>query len=66
MTPAMPQYGIPASGEQFNTLKKVLSQEHVITETSLKDGHVPSETDILLVVSPKNMNDKQIFAVDLV
>ncbi len=64
MTPAMPQYGIPASGEQFNTLKKVLSQEHVITETSLKDGHVPSETDILLVVSPKNMNDKQIFAVD--
>lgn len=64
-TPAMPQYGMMApKGPQFNALRDILSQDHVVTEADLKGGRVPAETDILLVIAPENLDDKQLFAVD--
>lgn len=63
-TPAMPQYGMPARGAQFNVLKEVLSTEHVVIPADLKGGRVPGETDILLLAAPEDLDEKQLFAVD--
>ncbi len=63
--PAMPQYGMMApQGPQFNALREILSQEHVVTEADLEQGRVPAETDLLLVVAPENLDDKQLLAID--
>lgn len=64
-TPPMPQYGMMRpQGPQFNVLREILSQEHVITEADLKEGRVPAETDILVIVAPENIDEKQIFGID--
>ena len=63
-TPPMPQYGIPGSGKSFRLLRKVLGQEYSIVDTDLKKGRVPEEADFLLLVAPKNLDKKQLFAVD--
>jgi ABC-2 type transport system permease protein len=49
--PPMPQYGIPASGARFETLKQILKKEHIVTDTDLKKGVVPSNADLLMVVA---------------
>lgn len=62
--PPMPQYGMPGRGMPFEVLKDVLGKEHTVTPTELASGQVPEESDILLVMAPEAMNDKQLFAVD--
>lgn len=62
--PPMPQYGMPGRGMPFEVLKDVLGKEHTITPTELVNGQVPEESDILLVMGPEAMNDKQLFAID--
>lgn len=63
-TPPMPQYGMPAQGKPFNIVKEMLSQEHTLQSSDLKDGQVPTEADILVVASPESVDDKQLFAMD--
>ena len=63
-TPPMVQYGIPAQGRPFNILKEILSQDHTILPADLKDGFVPPEADILIIASPENLDEKQIFGID--
>ena len=63
-SPPMPQFGMPAQGLQFNALKDMLGQDHVVTDANLSKGQVPTEADLLLVASPEDLNEKQIFAVD--
>lgn len=63
-TPPMPQYGMPARGLQFNVLREMLSQEHTVKDATLESGTVPSEADLLMVVSPEKLDDKQLFAID--
>ncbi|MCI5131030.1 MAG: ABC transporter permease, partial [Candidatus Electrothrix sp. EH2] len=63
--PPMPQYGIPGGGgPKFDALRELLSQEHTVTDADLKKGQVPSEADILLLAAPKELDEKQVFAVD--
>lgn len=64
ITQPMPQYGIPPKGKQFNIIKDMLRQEHIVTESDLKKGRVPEEADILLLLSPENLSEKQLFSVD--
>ncbi|PIE59330.1 MAG: ABC transporter permease [Desulfobulbus propionicus] len=64
VTPPMMQYGMPGKGMQFSFLKQVLSQEHIIKETDLKTGYVPPEADLLIVMAPENLEEKQVFAID--
>ena len=64
VVPPMPQYGMPGSGMPFEVLKDVLGKEHTVTPTDLANGYAPEESDLLLVVAPEAMNDKQVFAVD--
>jgi ABC-2 type transport system permease protein len=63
-TPPMPQYGIPGSGERFETLKQMLQKEHIVTDTDLKKGYVPANADLLMVVAPKSFDTKQLYAMD--
>jgi len=63
--PPMPQYGMmPPQGPQFNVLHQLLEKEHKIVDTDLASGHMPEDADLLMVVSPESMTDKQLFAMD--
>ena len=64
VTPPMPQYGMPGSGMPFEMLKEVLGKEHTITPTDLINGQAPEDADLLMVVAPEAVADKQLFAMD--
>jgi ABC-2 type transport system permease protein len=49
---------------RFTRLDRVLSQNVRVMDTNLKDGHVPQDADLLLVLAPQTLNDKQRFAID--
>jgi ABC-2 type transport system permease protein len=61
--PPMPQYGMPGQGMQFNILKEILGKEHGITPTDLVSGRVPDDADLLMVVAPEAVGEKQLFAI---
>ena len=42
----------------------MLGKEHTVTPTDLENGRVPEEADLLMVVAPEELTDKQLFAVD--
>ncbi|MGQ4808999.1 hypothetical protein NKDENANG_02394 [Candidatus Entotheonellaceae bacterium PAL068K] len=59
-----PAYGMPAGGKRFTWLQEKMREEHTVRSTDLKAGRVPDEADLLLLVSPEKLDDKQLFAVD--
>jgi ABC-2 type transport system permease protein len=61
--PAMSQFGM-SGGKRFDWLRDTLSEEHNLTTPDLKNGQVPDESDLLLLVSPEKLDQKQLFAVD--
>ena len=62
--PPMPQYGIPGGGAQFEILREVLGKEHGVVNADLAKGRVPDDTDLLMVVAPESVDEKQLFAMD--
>lgn len=52
--------GIP----QYTELEKTLAENVRVKETDLKNGRVPAEADLLLVLAPDQLDDKQRFAID--
>lgn len=62
--PPMPQYGMPGQGMAFDVMKEVLGKEHRITPTDLETGSVPDDADLLMLVAPESMSEKQVFATD--
>ncbi len=54
--------GIPR--EVYKQLRAHLAQNAALIDTDLKDGEVPAEADLLLVVDPKMLSDRQVFAID--
>jgi len=52
------------SEDTFSTLRRSLSNSVRWLDTDLKDGHVPSEADMLLLLDPMGLGQKQVFAVD--
>lgn len=64
--PPAPQYGMmpPSQGPQFSALKQLMQKEHGITETDLSTGRVPEDADMLMVLAPQNLDEKQLFALD--
>jgi len=63
-SPGMAQLGIPAKGKGFHWLRDTLSEEHNLVSTDLKSGQVPEDADLLLLVAPEKLDQKQLFAVD--
>jgi ABC-2 type transport system permease protein len=61
---AMPQFGMPGGGKGYRWLRDSLSEEHNVVATDLKRGSVPDETDLLLLASPQELDQKQLLAVD--
>jgi ABC-2 type transport system permease protein len=62
-TPEMAHFGM-SGGKRFDWLRDSLSEEHNVLTAQLDSGQVPDETDLLLLVSPENLDQKQLFAVD--
>ncbi len=51
-------------GERYRMLDEELGQNARIEHTDLKDGRVPGDADLLLVLAPRDLDDKQRFAID--
>jgi gliding motility-associated transport system permease protein/gliding motility-associatede transport system auxiliary component len=51
-------------GESFSTLRQSLSNSVRWLDTDLKDGHVPADADMLMVLEPMGFDQKQVFALD--
>ncbi len=60
--PGYAQYGM--GGPQYGELENFLGAELNVQLEDLSDGAVSGDADILLLVSPKQLDDKQLFAVD--
>ncbi len=61
ITPQMAQFG---GGASFNFMEQFISSELNINREDLSDGSVSGEADILLLMAPENLDQKQLFAVD--
>lgn len=48
----------------FATLKERLADAYTVENVSLDKGLLPSQVDLLLLIAPEHLNDKQLFAVD--
>lgn len=62
--PPMPQFGMQGSGPQFDILREFLGKEHGVASADLTSGRVPDATDLLMVVAPEAVDQKQLFAMD--
>ncbi len=62
--PPMPQLGMSGGGPQFEILQDILSGEHGVIGADLTSGRVSDDTDLLLVVAPDSLDEKQLFAMD--
>ena len=53
-----------AGGKRYRDLRDVLAENFRVRDTDLKNGHVPADADLLLLLAPDDLDDKQLFAVD--
>ena len=53
-----------ASGAQFSQLEQFLGAELNVVREDLRDGSVSGAADVLFLAAPKNLDEKQLFAVD--
>jgi gliding motility-associated transport system permease protein/gliding motility-associatede transport system auxiliary component len=60
--PQMARFGL--GGQRFDVLHDKLAEDMAVRDTDLKSGHAPDDADLLLVVAPESLDDKQVFAVD--
>ncbi|MCX4029249.1 Gldg family protein [Endozoicomonas sp. SM1973] len=66
VAPQMPgynPYGM-GGGAKFTQLEQFLGDELNIKREDLSDGRVSGDADILLLASPKDLDEKQLFAID--
>ncbi len=62
--PSMNQFGRAGQGKTFQLLTRFAEQEHRVKPVDLSNGQVDPEADILVLVAPENLQEKQLFAVD--
>jgi ABC-2 type transport system permease protein len=60
--PNMARFGM--GGPQFMQLERTLGADLNVKREDLSDGQVDKEADVLLLAAPKDLDDKQLFAVD--
>jgi len=58
--PGMP----PPSGPTYSRLDQTLAENVRLHDVDLKDGRVPDDADLLLLLAPHELDDKQRFAID--
>ena len=59
-----PEGGYGPGAKRYSRLQKVLAENVRVKEADLKDGRTPADADLLMVLSPKDLDDKQVFAID--
>ncbi|MEM7402816.1 MAG: Gldg family protein [Myxococcota bacterium] len=68
MVPSQPpsRFGMQQrrTGPSFRVLQKKLAENYTVQDIDLESGVVPHEVDVLLLVTPKDLNKKQLFAFD--
>ncbi len=64
--PARPSspYLPAARGKRYQLLRAMLTKNERVITADLKDGHVPANADLLLLLAPDKLDQKQLFAVD--
>ena len=60
--PYMAQQGM--AGNQFSQLQGLLANDFNVETTDLSEGVTPEAADLVVVVDPKELSDKQVFAID--
>jgi len=56
-------YGAPSGGD-YSLLQQTLQENFQVQETDLESGQVPENADLLMVLAPENLDEKQQFAID--
>ncbi|MEZ5535596.1 MAG: Gldg family protein [Thiolinea sp.] len=65
MDPMMMQLGMPPQGgKSYETLEQILADNVRVKDSDLMEGQVPADTDLLILLAPKQLTEKQLFAVD--
>lgn len=67
VAPEVPPFmgmGQPPAGNQFQQLEEFLQGDFNVESTQLAAGEVPARADLLMVVDPDGMDEKQVFAID--
>ncbi len=60
-----PMMGMQQPGSKsFSKLREFLQQDYHVVDTDLNDGKVPEEAELLVVVDPTRLNQRQVFAMD--
>lgn len=62
-TPSMP-WAPQQDGSRYELIRQKLSEGYQMKNVDLTNGNVPEDVDLLLVVAPKDFEQKQLFAVD--
>lgn len=63
--PAEPgMFGQPAAGPGYSLLQETLRDGFNLRETDLASGQVPEDADLLMVVGPESLDERQGFAID--
>lgn len=60
----MPQFGVPPSGLQFQSLRRALEANFNVVDADLSTGRAPEAADLLFVVAPEALDQKAVFAID--
>lgn len=50
--------------QSYNLLRSQLAQEYTVRDVDLTNGEPPSGVDVLLLVAPQNLTDRERFAID--
>lgn len=64
MNPMMAQFGGAQGGKQFRSIEQKLEANYNVQTVDLSSGVVSQDVDILVVLAPSDLNDKQLFAID--
>lgn len=66
--PATPQFDQFGQQQQalvsYQTIQQQLSQTYNVRSVDLTSGQVPPDVDVLVVIAPQNMTDKERYAID--
>ena len=66
--PAQPQFNQLGQQQQplqtWQSLQQQLSQDYSVRSIDLTSGQAPPDVDVLVVVAPQNMTDKERYAID--
>ncbi len=62
--PDVPGYNFQVKAKHFNAIREKLGSEFTIKKASFEAGRVPADIDVLVLLAPEKMDEKEIFAID--